>query len=114
MEIKVERWPRRGISVGSWPTGLCAAHRGGLGRLTRKTRGSTADFPAWNLYAASRWNYALAIHIEQPEKDIEIIHKPDTLAPWSIHTAPIELRLPARHVLGWRIVQEKWGVQRLS
>jgi hypothetical protein len=105
MEIKVERWPREGISVERGPLAYALRIEEDW-QVDPQDPRSTADFPAWNLYAASRWNYALAIHIEQPEKDIEIIHKPDTLAPWSIHTAPIELRLPARRVLGWRIVRK--------
>jgi hypothetical protein len=68
---------------------------------------STPEFPAWNLYAASDWNYALDIDEEALAEQVEVIHNEVPAHPWDFDHPPIELRVPARKVNGWDLKHKK-------
>lgn len=79
---------------------------------------STPDFPAYNLFAKSSWNYALCLNKDSLQQQIEVINKPWSDNPWSIENTPIELKVPARLVNGWGLMTrnemkfENWTVER--
>jgi hypothetical protein len=79
---------------------------------------STHDFPAWELFPESPWNYALCINRENLQQQIKVVYKPYSLNPWSIENAPVELKVPARIVNGWDLEKktemkfEHWTVER--
>ncbi len=102
MRVRLSRWPRGGIGVERGPLvySLRIEEDWRVSPIKEKT---SKRFPAWDLYPASPWNYALALSAKTLERDVEIIEKPLTGDPWSIVVAPIELRVPARRVAGWRI-----------
>ncbi len=106
MELRLTRWPRGGIGIERGPL-VYALRIEEDWRVDRTEERCTKDLPAWNLYPASPWNYALAVNEKTLNRDAAIIHKPLVPDPWDIHTAPIELRLPARKIAGWRIVRRK-------
>ena len=112
MDIRISHWPGGGISVERGPLAYALRIEEDW-RIEEQEPKSTAEFPAWNLYAASPWNYALALDEREPERDVEVIQGPLSPEPWSIHTAPIELRVPARRVSGW-VIEEKESVTRRS
>lgn len=106
MELKLSRWAHGGIGVERGPLvySLRIEEDWRLDPLDERT---TKDFPAWVVYAASAWNYALAVDEENLAQVTEIVHRPLKSNPWSAETAPIELRLPARRVRGWKIEKHK-------
>ncbi|MEP7278606.1 MAG: beta-L-arabinofuranosidase domain-containing protein [Bacteroidota bacterium] len=79
---------------------------------------STPDFPAYQLFAKSPWNYALCVNNENVQQAIKVVNKAYTDNPWSIESAPIELQVPARLVNGWTMLHktamkfEHWDVER--
>ena len=79
---------------------------------------STKDFPAYELFAKSQWNYALCLTPDNLQKQIMVVNKPYTNNPWSDESAPIELKVPARLVKGWTLQHksemkfENWDVKR--
>ena len=80
-------------------------------------RKSTRDFPAYNLMAASPWNYALDIK-DNALVGLTEVRAPLTANPWSLSTSPIELQVQAHRLLNWKIVPlqsvttERWDVER--
>lgn len=68
---------------------------------------SSHDFPAWNLYAASPWNYALILDEDNPAASVELVENPtgDPERPWSIDRAPHTVRVKARRVEGWKLLE---------
>lgn len=68
----------------------------------RLDRNSNARFPAWNLYPAGPWNFALRVGTA---KEIEVIKNPRADDVWSLDDPPILLRVPASRVRGWKIVR---------
>ncbi|MGC9520355.1 MAG: beta-L-arabinofuranosidase domain-containing protein [Anaerolineae bacterium] len=114
MSISLRRWPHNGISIERGPL-VYALRVEEDWRVDEDDPRSTPDFPAWNLYPASPWNYALALHERHLQEEVEVIERPMTAEPWSIDTAPIELRVPAHRVRDWdldrrsTIIQEVWA-----
>lgn len=106
MDLQLSHWPRGGIGIERGPLvyALCIEEDW---RIDEEDPRGTREFPAWNLYPASPWNYALALNEKNLEKEVEIIKHPVSLEPWSIENAPVELRVPARRVKGWRMKRVK-------
>ena len=79
---------------------------------------STPDFPAYELFAGSPWNYALCVTKDSLQQQIKVVNNAYSDNPWSIETAPVELKVPARLVKGWTLENknemkfENWGVKR--
>ena len=65
-------------------------------------------FPLWNIRPASPWNYALQVSYNQAEleKQVEVVKRPMMKNPWAIRAAPIQLRVPARRLPGWKLADE--------
>ena len=87
-------------------------------KIDSKDDRSTTDFPAYELFAKSPWNYALCLTPADVQQQIKVINKPYSDNPWSIENAPIELQVPARLVNGWSLENktemqfENWKVKR--
>lgn len=106
MELRATRWPGSGVGIERGPL-VYALRVEEKWQVDPTDLRSTPDFPGYNLYAASPWNYALAIRDQDLVKTVEVIQKPVTSNPWSIRTAPLELRVPARRVAGWELRRQK-------
>ena len=70
-----------------------------------------ADFPAWNLYPAGRWNYALCVD-EQSLKDLQVEWNEACSDPLDAANPPLKVRVKARRVRGWNIVHVRKIRQR--
>lgn len=70
-------------------------------RVDRKDRRSSPQFPAWNMYPASPWNYALALNQATLQTQARLIRGPLEGYPWTVETAPLRVQVPARRVRGW-------------
>ncbi|MEI8242642.1 MAG: beta-L-arabinofuranosidase domain-containing protein [bacterium] len=106
MELRMTRWPGQGVGIERGPL-VFALRVEEDWQVDPTDLRSTPEFPGYNLYAASPWNYALAIRGRNLVEAVEVIQKPVAANPWSIHTAPLELRVPARRVAGWDLVRQK-------
>jgi hypothetical protein len=106
MELKLSYWPHGGMGIERGPLvyALAIEEEG----HSKQVKGQTSkDFPAWELRPASRWNYALALD-ERNLADVEVLQGPLSDNPWTLTTAPVELRVPARLVKNWRLIKTKW------
>ena len=75
---------------------------------TPRTRGATTDFPAWELTPASRWNYALCLDEQSLARLVQVEwHEPSATSPFDPAHPFVTLRVPARTVAGWDLVQHK-------
>ncbi len=112
-EIKTTKWDRNGIAVERGPL-VYALKIDQNFEIDSSEKVSTPDFPAYNIYPVSPWNYALNINETIPG-NIQLVKKPITDNPWIQKNAPFELRVPAYRVLGWDLVRtnhfstEIWG-----
>ena len=107
MELKLSRWPRGGIAVERGPLVYSLRIEEDWQIDTDPPKPASQDFPAWNLFPASSWNYALCVNEKNLSRLVDVVYKPCTNDPWTIRTAPIELQVPARRVKGWKIERKK-------
>ncbi|HWQ93628.1 MAG TPA: beta-L-arabinofuranosidase domain-containing protein [Clostridia bacterium] len=61
------------------------------------------DWPEWEVYAASPWNYGLVLDPKDPTKGIKVKHRKGAVPeqPWTAASAPITLRAKARKIPNW-------------
>jgi hypothetical protein len=68
---------------------------------------------ARNAYPKSPWNYALAIDPQNVARDVEVVDREwSDEHPWSHNSPPIELRVPARRVIGWDLEKKSEIIQQ--
>jgi hypothetical protein len=67
--------------------------------------GGTEEWPAWEIFPASPWNYGLVINETDPVPGFEIVKKewPSSDMPFSMKNAPIEIKVKARKIPQWRL-----------
>lgn len=72
-------------------------------RWERDTSDATQSdrFPAWNLYAASDWNYALDVDESSVASAVKVERRQSGIEPWTPEGSPVVLRVPARRVNRW-------------
>lgn len=102
MKLKLSRWPGGGVGIERGPL-VYALGIAEDRRVDKTDKDSSKDMPAWDLFPASDWNYALALDAKTLNRDVEVIHREYSPDPWSLEAAPIILRVPARKVRGWKM-----------
>ena len=66
--------------------------------------GGTDAWPELAVYATTPWNYGLVLDEKDPAKSFEVVKRAGEVAgqPFTLDTAPIELRAKARKIAGWK------------
>lgn len=64
------------------------------------------NFPAWDIAAASPWNYTLDLKGPEDIDKIKVETKPVAGFPWTADNTPVVLTIPARQVEGWTITED--------
>ncbi len=122
-ELVLDRWPAGGVSLVYGPLTLALPiparaeieSENSTTRQRQDTLGAQyeprptvikADFPAWNLYPAGRWNYALCVN-EESLKDLQVEWNENFSDPWDAANPALRVRLPARRVRDWRLVHTR-------
>lgn len=102
MSLRIQHWPRAGVSLERGPLAFSLRIEEDW-RVDAEDVRSTPEFPAWDLYPASAWNYALALDPQNLERDVKVLLGKISDHPWSLAAAPVMLQVPARRVIGWRL-----------
>lgn len=102
MELNLVHCESGGIAVERGPI-LFALKIKERWEVDKSDKNSTREFPAYNCYPESSWNYALDLDERTLDKSVEVVHHPMTAEPFFPEQAPIELRVPAYRVRGWRL-----------
>jgi len=104
MKLKLSRWQDSGIGVERGPL-VYSLKIDERWETTPHEGKSTPDFPAWNLYPESDWNYALDVTEATINDAAEITENSSvSLEPFRAENAPITIKLPARRVNGWEMI----------
>ncbi len=122
-ELALEHWPGGGVSLNYGPLTLALPIPA---RAEIETQNSTTlqrqttlgaqyeprpvvhkpDFPAWNLYPAGPWNYALCVD-EKTLQDLRIEWNEDCSDPLDAENPAFRVHVKARRVRNWRIVHTR-------
>jgi DUF1680 family protein len=101
MKLRLSKWDRGcgaveyGPLVFSLPIGIRR-------EVDRNDKRQTPDFPAWNMYPSTPWNYALALKGRSLADCTTVVHQPVKSHPWTVDSAPIAITVPVRRVRGWK------------
>jgi len=103
MEIQLKRWPRNGsVSVRRGPLFYSLKIEEDWRRC-----GGTEEWPEWEVYPSSPWNYGLHLDSQEPGGLFSIVPKKTTPdQPWTIQNAPLELKVKAQQIPEWTLVDE--------
>jgi hypothetical protein len=106
MELALSRWPQGGVALERGPLvySLGIAENW---RIDRRDKRSTSEMPAYDLYPASRWNYALDMDERDLTRLVRVEQRTPARNPWTLETAPVRLVVPARRVRGWKLARRK-------
>lgn len=69
------------------------------------------EFPAWNLYPTSQWNYALCVDPDTLEKVARINWHPVNGYPFDLSNPVVTVTLPARMVKDWTLIHSDAVIQ---
>lgn len=78
-----------------------------IGEDWRRMTTGTDEWPEWEVYPTSPWNYGLVLDHEDPESSFEVTETgvvPEQ--PWTFENAPITIRARARRIPNWRMIDE--------
>ncbi len=102
MEISLRRWTRNLDSV--------SVDRGPLTyslKIGEKyvRQGGTEEWPAWEIYPTTAWNYGLVLNESDPAAGFEVVKKPwpKDNQPFEINATPIVLRTKAKRIPNWKM-----------
>ena len=61
------------------------------------------NWPEWEVFPASPWNYGLVVDAQNPAKSFEVVRKAGATPeqPWTAASVPISLRAKARKIAAW-------------
>ncbi|MCP5516314.1 MAG: glycoside hydrolase family 127 protein [Verrucomicrobiales bacterium] len=67
--------------------------------------GGTDEWPAWDIFPASPWNYGLELAGRNPAKSFEVVQAgwPADDQPWTTASAPVLLRAQGRRIPEWQL-----------
>ena len=102
MTIEIHRWAanHNTVSVSRGPLTFSLKIKE---RYVRS--GGTDQWPAWDIFPDSPWNYGLVLHPENPSAGFTVVRKPwpKDDQPWRWNTAPIELKTTGRRIPEWTL-----------
>lgn len=102
MRIRVTRWPWGGIAIERGPI-VYALPVEQRWEVDANAKYATSEFPTWNAYPGSNWNYALYIDPDHPLDSIDVMHSENAVDPWSTDAPPVWLSVPAVVVPEWTL-----------
>ena len=67
-------------------------------------QGGTDEWPAWEIYPTTPWNYGLVLNQTNPAEGFEVVQKPwpKDDQPFGVNAAPIELKTKAKQIPNWK------------
>lgn len=97
MKITVTKWEKNKNSVSVNRGPLTFSLKIGENYVRE---GGTDEWPAWEIYPTTPWNYGLIIDEKNPEASFEVVRKewPASSQPFTLDDAPIEIRAKAKRI----------------
>jgi hypothetical protein len=102
------------ISLTDWPrNGSMTVDRGPLSYSVRieerwERSGGTDDWPEWEVFPATPWNYGLVADKDGPGASMEVEHVKNTAdQPWTVDGAPLEIRARAKRIPEWTLGKDR-------
>jgi hypothetical protein len=102
IKVSVRKWAKNkdSVSVDYGPLSFALP----IKERWAKYGNRNANWPEWEVFPESAWNYGLVLNNQHPAKSFEVIRKAGPLPrqPFTPDTAPIQLKAKARKIPGWQ------------
>ena len=103
MKLVVRTWEQnqKAVSVGYGPLSFSLA----IKERWAQYGNHPADWPEWEVFPESPWNYGLVLDADAPAKSFTVFHQPGPLPPqpFTPDTAPIRIQAKARRIPQWQM-----------
>jgi hypothetical protein len=101
MKVAVRKWAKNkdALSVDYGPLSFSLAIKERWAKYGRRN----PNWPEWEVFPDSAWNYGLVLDDQNPAKSFEVVRKPGPLPaqPFTPDAAPIQLKVKARKIANW-------------
>lgn len=103
MAVSLTRWPRTGaVTVDRGPLSYSVK----IGERWNKC-GGTDEWPEWEVLPTTPWNYGLTLNGQDAARMFVVSEKAEIAQqPWTLETAPIEIRARAKRIPNWKLENE--------
>ena len=100
MSVLLTTWPRTGaVTVDRGPLSYSVK----IGEDWRKKPATTDDWPEWEVFPTTPWNYGLVVEGD-PSECFQVVERgPAGDQPWTPDAAPIEIKAKARRIPNWQL-----------
>ncbi len=103
MELSVRKWAQNkdSVSVDYGPLSYALA----IKERWAKYGTRNPNWPEWEVFPESAWNYGLVLDPQDPAKSFEVVRKPGPLPeqPFTPNAVPVQLKAKARKISGWQM-----------
>ncbi len=104
MDLAMRHWPGGGVTLERGPL-VFALPVAEKRAVDMSDPNQTAEFPAWEMWPESTWNYALCLDEGKLAEQVRVEYGPMTSEPFL--NPPVRLVVPARKVHGWKLRRAK-------
>lgn len=103
IEVSLFQWPRNGsVTVDRGPLSYSL-------KIEERWRrcGGTDEWPEWEVFPTTPWNYGLVIDRDNPAKSLDAVEKGIVAdQPWTIEAAPVEIKARGKRISNWVLENE--------
>ncbi len=112
MRVRVRTWEKnqKSVSVDRGPLSYSLK----IGEKYER-HGGTDQWPAWDIYPTSPWNYGLVLSAKRPEASFKVVQRawPVDDQPFEANAVPVHLKAKGRRIQQWEL-DEKGLVRELQ
>lgn len=103
MEIALRQWPRTGsVTVDRGPLSYSLK----IGERWQRC-GGTDEWPEWEVFPTTPWNYGLVLDRERPGDALAVMHTgANVKQPWTLEAAPLAIKARGKRIPHWRLEDE--------
>lgn len=103
MKVSVRKWAKNkdAVSVDHGPLSYSLA----IKERWEKYGNRNPNWPEWEVFADSSWNYGLVLDPQDPAKSFEVVRKPGPVPtqPFTPDSVPVQLKAKARKIVNWQM-----------
>lgn len=104
MQARVSRWENNSVAIERGPLVFSLKMGENWSKLDKD-----ATVPDWEVTATTPWNYGLEVDQSSPAASVKVVEAPIGQFPFSENGAPVELKVKARRVPEWQMVDGSAG-----
>jgi hypothetical protein len=107
VKLSLTVWEKHGNSVTVNRGSLSYSLKIGERWVRERSETSTDEWPDWEVFPTTPWNYGLVINWDNLETSFQVVEKgvvPDQ--PWTLENAPIEIKAKGKKIPNWVMIDE--------